>query len=34
MGHPNVEMFLSQIEHEIFKEAKTFKKFLRIFEPF
>ena len=23
MGHPNVEVFLSQIEHEIFKEAES-----------
>ena len=23
MGHPNVEVFLSQIEHEIFKEVQS-----------
>ena len=23
MGHPNVEMFLSQIEHEMFKEVQS-----------
>ena len=23
MGHPNVEVFLSQVEHEIFKEVHS-----------
>ena len=32
MGHPNFEVFLSQIEHEIFKEVQSPLEYLNLFK--